>query len=99
MTAALDAGVSLPDVDDAAGHADPRTIRRYDRDRHSLDRAATYAAAAFIATRSADPAITESAHSELGHALIVSGVGLHGFTEDTTTKASTISITVANRTS
>lgn len=49
VTAALDAGVPLRDVQDAAGHADPRTTRRYDRGRHSLDRAATYAVAAFVA--------------------------------------------------
>jgi len=28
-----------------AGHADPRTTRRYDRSRHNLDRHATYALA------------------------------------------------------
>jgi integrase/recombinase XerD len=49
VTAALDAGVSLRDVQDAAGHADPRTTRRYDRARHSLDRHATYAVAAWLA--------------------------------------------------
>ena len=49
ITAALDAGVSLRDVQDAAGHADPRTTRRYDRSRHNLDRAATYAVTAFLA--------------------------------------------------
>lgn len=49
VTNALDAGVSLRDVQDAAGHADPRTTRRYDRARHSLDRHATYAVAAFVA--------------------------------------------------
>jgi integrase/recombinase XerD len=48
-TAALDAGVELRDVQDATGHADPRTTRRYDRGRHSLDRHATYAVAAFLA--------------------------------------------------
>jgi integrase/recombinase XerD len=48
VTAALDAGVSLRDVQDAAGHADPRTTRRYDRARHSLDRHATYAVAAWL---------------------------------------------------
>jgi site-specific recombinase XerD len=48
VTAALDAGVSLRDVQDAAGHADPRTTRRYDRGRHALDRAATYAVAAYL---------------------------------------------------
>jgi len=47
-TAALDAGVPLRDVQDAMGHADPRTTRRYDRSRHSLDRHATYAVAAFL---------------------------------------------------
>lgn len=50
VTLALDAGVPLRDVQDAAGHADPRTTRRYDRGRHSLDRAATYAVATYIAT-------------------------------------------------
>ena len=49
VTLALDAGVPLRDVQDAAGHADPRTTRRYDRSRHSLDRAATFAVAAFVA--------------------------------------------------
>jgi len=48
VTAALDAGVPLRDVQDAAGHADPRTTRRYDRGRHSLDRHATYAVAAAL---------------------------------------------------
>jgi site-specific recombinase XerD len=36
VTLALDAGVSLRDVQDAARHADPRTTRRYDRARHAL---------------------------------------------------------------
>lgn len=49
VTAALDAGVPLRDVQDAAGHADPRTTRRYDRGRHSLDRHATYAVARYLA--------------------------------------------------
>ena len=48
-TAALDAGVPLRDVQDAASHADPRTTMRYDRARHSLDRHATYIVAAFVA--------------------------------------------------
>jgi integrase len=49
VTAALDAGVSLRDVQDAAGHSDPRTTRRYDRGRNSLDRHATYAVAQYLA--------------------------------------------------
>jgi hypothetical protein len=49
VTLALDAGVSLRDVQDAARHADPRTTRRYDRARHALDRHATYTLAAYIA--------------------------------------------------
>jgi integrase/recombinase XerD len=48
VTTALDAGVPLRDVQDAAGHADPRTTRRYDRARHSLDRHATYKVAAYL---------------------------------------------------
>jgi integrase/recombinase XerD len=49
ITAALDAGVPLRDVQDAASHADPRTTIRYDRGRASLDRHATYIVAAFVA--------------------------------------------------
>lgn len=49
VTAALDAGEELRDVQDAAGHADPRTTRRYDRARHNLDRAPTYAVASYLA--------------------------------------------------
>jgi integrase len=44
ITAALDAGVPLRDVQEAASHADPRTTMRYGLDRH-----ATYIVAAFIA--------------------------------------------------
>jgi site-specific recombinase XerD len=54
VTLALDAGVPLRDVQDAAGHADPRTTRRYDRARHNLDRAATYAVAAYLAGAAED---------------------------------------------
>jgi integrase len=39
ITAALDAGVPLRDVQEAASHADQRTTMRYDRARSSLDRA------------------------------------------------------------
>jgi integrase/recombinase XerD len=46
ITAALDAGVPLRDVQEAASHADPRTTIRYDRARGSLDRHATYIAGA-----------------------------------------------------
>jgi site-specific recombinase XerD len=49
MTAALDAGVALRDIQEAASHADPRTTMRYDRARVSLDRHATYIVATFIA--------------------------------------------------
>ncbi len=49
ITAALDAGVPLRDVQEAASHADPRTTMRYDRARASLDRHATYVVAAYLA--------------------------------------------------
>ena len=49
FTAALDAGVPLRGVQEAASHADPRTTIRYDRARGSLDRHATYILAAYIA--------------------------------------------------
>jgi site-specific recombinase XerD len=49
ITAALDAGVWLRDVQDAASHADPRTTMRYDRARGSLDRHPTYIVAAYVA--------------------------------------------------
>ncbi len=49
ITAALDAGVPLRDVQIAARHADPRTTTRYDRARGNLDRHANYIVAAFIA--------------------------------------------------
>jgi len=49
ITAALDAGVPLRDVQEAASHSDPRTTIRYDRARGSLDRHATYIVAAYVA--------------------------------------------------
>ncbi len=49
LTLALDAGVPLHRVQDAAGHADPRTTRRYDRARHNLDEHATYTLAGSLA--------------------------------------------------
>jgi site-specific recombinase XerD len=42
VTLTLEAGIALSDVQDAAGHADPRTTRRYDRARHRLEHAPTY---------------------------------------------------------
>ncbi len=42
ITFALDAGAALRDVQDYAGHKDPRTTRRYDHARDSLDRNAAY---------------------------------------------------------
>lgn len=44
-TSAREAGVPLEDVQDAMGHVDPRTTRRYDRDRHNLDRDPAHALA------------------------------------------------------
>jgi len=49
ITAALDAGVPLRDVQIFARHADPRTTTRYDRARHNLDRHASYVITAFVA--------------------------------------------------
>ena len=49
ITAALDAGVPLGDVQEGASHADPRIRMRYDRHRGSLDRHATYIVAAYVA--------------------------------------------------
>jgi len=49
ITFALDAGATLRDVQDYAGHKDPRTTRRYDHSRDSLDRNAAYTVAAWLA--------------------------------------------------
>lgn len=49
ITAALDAGSPLRDVQIFARHEDPRTTTRYDRARNNLDRSATYIIAAFVA--------------------------------------------------
>jgi integrase/recombinase XerD len=48
----LDAGGSLPDLQSALGHADPRTTRRYDQARRGSDRPPGYVVAAYLA----DPA-------------------------------------------
>lgn len=44
----LDSGGSLRDLQDAMGHADPRTTRRYDRSRSSLDRSPGYQLAGYL---------------------------------------------------
>jgi integrase/recombinase XerD len=49
ITIALSDGRPLHVVQDFAGHADPRTTRRYDRARDSLDRSPAYALAASVA--------------------------------------------------
>jgi integrase/recombinase XerD len=49
ITAALDAGCSLRDVQDFARHADPRQTRRYDRARGALDGNSTYMVATYLA--------------------------------------------------
>lgn len=49
ITAALDAGVPLRDVQEAASHTDPRTTMRYNRARRSLDPHATYIVSTFTA--------------------------------------------------
>jgi site-specific recombinase XerD len=45
----LDAGASLRDVQDYASRKDPRTTRRYDHSRDSLDRNTAYTVAAYLA--------------------------------------------------
>ena len=55
ITLALDAGASLRDVQDAAGHADPATTRAYDLARGWLDRHPAYAVGAHLAATPAAP--------------------------------------------
>lgn len=55
ITAALDAGCSLRDVQDYARHADPRQTRRYDRARGALDRNPTYIVATYVAGATGAP--------------------------------------------
>jgi integrase/recombinase XerD len=50
VTAMLDAGVDLRDVQIVARHADPRTTMRYDRARKNLDRHPNYILAAYMAS-------------------------------------------------
>ncbi len=52
VTLALEAGVPIHVVQDAAGHASPETTRRYDRARHALDGHATYVLAQHLASAS-----------------------------------------------
>jgi len=54
ITEALSAGVPLQDVQDAAGHTDPRTTRRYDHGRHNLDRHPTYVLAGHLRRHNPD---------------------------------------------
>jgi integrase/recombinase XerD len=49
-TLALDHGATLDEVQDAMGHADPRTTRRYDRARNRLDRSPVHKVAARLLT-------------------------------------------------
>jgi integrase/recombinase XerD len=49
ITAALDAGLPLRDIQEAASHTDSRRTMRYDRGRQWLDRHVTYIDATFIA--------------------------------------------------
>jgi integrase len=46
--ASLDADASLRDLQDAVGHASPRTTRRYDRSRGNLDRSPGYLLGGYI---------------------------------------------------
>jgi integrase/recombinase XerD len=51
ITDALAKGVPLTEVQDAVGHKDPRTTRRYDRARNRLDNSPTYIIAASLAQK------------------------------------------------
>jgi integrase/recombinase XerD len=50
----LDAGGNLRDLQDAMGHKDPRTTRRYDRARGKLDRSPGYTLAAYLTDGATD---------------------------------------------
>jgi len=66
-TELLSAGVPLQDVQDAMGHADPRTARRYDRSRHNLDRHPTYKMGANL-RRYDGMTATDASHELIGRA-------------------------------
>jgi integrase len=68
-TELLGSGVPLQDVQDAMGHADPRTTRAYDRSRHNLDRHPTYAMAAQL---------HRSASRASGDGAVIDSIGDHG---------------------
>jgi site-specific recombinase XerD len=48
ITLALDAGVSVRDVQNSVGHADARMVSYYDRNKDSLTRNATHSVAAWV---------------------------------------------------
>jgi len=60
-TESLRLGAPLQDVQDAMGHADPRTTRRYDRSRHNLDRSPNYLLATALTSTDCQPAPLEEA--------------------------------------
>jgi integrase/recombinase XerD len=67
-TELLAAGVPLQDVQDAMGHADPRTTRGYDRSRHNLDRHPTYTMAAQLhRTLQPAPAASRPGDNDVEH--------------------------------
>ena len=63
-TELLGAGVPLQDVQDAMGHADPRTTRAYDRSRHNLDRHPTYTMATHLHRTTSGEAVGDEVDDE-----------------------------------
>lgn len=63
ITDALDQGVPLHEVQDAAGHRDPRTTQRYNRRRGRLDGHPAYSVAAAMAERLENSTATEDTRS------------------------------------
>lgn len=66
ITLAREAGSALEDVQNYAGHSSTDTTRRYDKDRHRLDRAPSYDVAAMVARQA--PSTSGQASLELGPA-------------------------------